>query len=149
MMEQLVKISTVFNIYYGHQLDLNKQVILKNHGISFVNRTANNLGVSCKIQRIPNIQPFKKGLITVSLGGSVLESYIQPEDFYTGQNVKVLEPKTSLSYNQKLFYCLCIKRNAYKYSAFGREANKTFKKYRRNIFYCLFEDFAFPQLCCA
>jgi hypothetical protein len=126
MIGQLVKISTVFNICYGHQLDLNKQVISKNHGISFVNRTANNLGISCKIERIPNIQPFRKELITVSLGGSILESYVQPEDFYTGQNIKVLEPKIKLSYNQMLFYCLCIKKNAYKYSAFGREANKTF-----------------------
>ena len=124
-MGKLVKISAIFNILYGNQLDVNKQNVI-NGGVAFVNRGANNLGVSCKIERIKNTKPFKKGLITVSLGGSVLESYIQPDDFYTGQNIKVLEPKTELTHNQKLFYCICIKKNAYKYSAFGREANKTF-----------------------
>lgn len=30
-----------------------------------------------------------------------------------------------MSYNEKLFYSICIKNNAYRFSTFGREANKT------------------------
>ncbi len=124
---ELVKISRLFHITYGNQLDLNKQdVVSTGEGIPFVNRSAENLGVSCKIQKIENLPPFKKGLITVSLGGSILEAFVQLQDFYTGQNIKVLEPKEDMTYRQKIFYCLCIKRNAYRYSAFGREANITF-----------------------
>lgn len=38
----------------------------------------------------------------------------------------VLEPKKEMSFNEKLFYCMCIQRNAYRYS-YGRQANKTLK----------------------
>ena len=120
----MIELRELFDIQYGNKLDLNKQEIDDN-GINFVNRSSNNLGISCKIEAISNIKPFDRGLISVSLGGSILESFVQPEKFYTGQNVKVLTPKIDLTHLEKLYYCLCIKKNAYRYGAFGREANKT------------------------
>jgi hypothetical protein len=72
--------------------------------------------------------PFQAGLITVSLGGSyLLSSFVQPKTFYTAQNVSVLIPKKEMSVTEKIYYCKCISMNRFKYSAFGREANKSLK----------------------
>ena len=38
----------------------------------------------------------------------------------------VLEPKRDMTFQEKLFYCMCIQNNAYRYS-YGRQANKTLK----------------------
>ena len=38
----------------------------------------------------------------------------------------VLEPKREMTFNEKLYYCMCIQNNAYRYS-YGRQANKTLK----------------------
>jgi hypothetical protein len=65
----------------------------------------------------------------VTLGGSyLLASFIQPKPFYTGQNIKVLTPKLSLSDQEKLFYCACIEANRFRYSSHSREANSTFNQ---------------------
>jgi hypothetical protein len=59
--------------------------------------------------------------------GYILSSFIQWEDFYTGQNVSVLTSKNPMSLSIKMYYCLCIKVNEINYITFGREANKTYK----------------------
>lgn len=125
----MIKLSDIFNISYGTKLDYNKMIIDPN-GIPFVSRKSNNNGVVGRVREIEGKNPLKSGNITVSLGGSyILSSFIQTEKFYTGQNVAVLEAKEefNLNLNQKLFICLCITENRFKYSAFGREANKTLK----------------------
>ena len=67
-------------------------------------------------------------MITISLGGSfLLSSFVQPKKFYTAQNIAVLKPRRAMKLSEKLFYCKCISMNRFKYSAFGREANKTLK----------------------
>ncbi len=124
-MDKNIPIREIFSIQYGNQLDLNKQVECKS-GINFVNRSNKNLGISTKIKKIEGIEPFEKGLITVALGGSILSAFVQPCQFYTGQNVKILKPREPIDESIKIFYCMCISQNAYRYSAFGREANKTF-----------------------
>ena len=48
--------------------------------------------------------------------------------FYTAQNIDVLEPLTEMSLEVKLYYCLCIEANRFRYSTFGREANRTLRK---------------------
>ena len=66
--------------------------------------------------------------MTVSLGGSfLLSSFLQPKKFYTAQNVAVLVPKILMTDAEKIYYCKCISMNRFKYSAFGREANKSLK----------------------
>lgn len=35
----------------------------------------------------------------------------------------MLKPKNELTFNEKLFYCLCIQQNRFRYSSHGREAN--------------------------
>jgi hypothetical protein len=41
--------------------------------------------------------------------------------------VAVLRPHTKLSFAEKLFACLAIRHNRFRYSAFGREANRTLR----------------------
>lgn len=114
-------LNELFIIEYGNQYDLNK-LYQDNDGINFVSRSSSNLGITAKVERT-QADPYDKGLITVALGGSVLSSFVQPEEFYTAQNIKVLRPKQELAFNEKVFYCVCILKNGFKYSAFGREAN--------------------------
>lgn len=120
-------LSDIFEIEYGQQLDYNKSIsCFDDRGINFVTRSSKNLGIKGAVFPVAGIEPYEAGLITVTLGGTyLLSSFVQPKPFYTAQNIKVLKPKTKLSFNQKIFYCLCIMQNRFKYSSHGREANKS------------------------
>ena len=121
-----VPLSEIFNIEYGNQFDLNKLIIDLDNGINFISRSRENLGVQTQVKQVPNKKVFKKGSITVTLGGSyLLSSFVQREDFYTAQNIKVLTPKFKLNALEKKFYCHVIEFNRYRYTSHGREANKT------------------------
>lgn len=123
----MIKLSELFNISYGTKFDWNKMTEEKD-GIAFVSRTSKNNGVVGYVEKYEDKKPYDSGLITVSLGGTyVLSAFVQTTEFYTGQNVAVLSPKKDMDIVQKLFYCYCISKNRYRYSAFGREANKTLK----------------------
>lgn len=121
----LVKVSDIFNVEYGNSLELNK-LSQKSDGINFVSRTAKNNGVSAKVERINEIEPSPSGTITVSLGGSVLETFVQTKPFYTGYHIYCLTPKTDLTIEEKLYYCSCISANRYRYN-YGRQANRTLR----------------------
>lgn len=121
----MIKVSDLFDIKNGDNFSLNKLKVDAD-GVNFVSRTAKNNGVSAKVAAIHEIEPRQAGLITVALGGSVLETFIQPEPFYTGFHVAILQPKSELSDAQKLYYCECIRSNQYRYS-YGRQANRTLK----------------------
>lgn len=124
----MVKLNELFSVTYGTKFDWNKMTEEKG-GIAFVSRTSKNNGVVGYVERYNDQNPYPSGAITVSLGGTyVLSSFVQTREFYTGQNVAVLIPKREMSLELKLFYCYCIEKNRYKYSAFGREANKTIKE---------------------
>jgi hypothetical protein len=124
----LVKICEVFEVKYGVNLELNALEIDKN-GINFVSRTARNNGVSAKVKPISAIKPIDAGVLSVAAGGSVLETFLQPEPFYSGRDLYYLKPLKiyeNLSVEEKLFYALCIKTNKYRYN-YGRQANRTLK----------------------
>jgi len=121
----LIPLKDLFDISYGNQFDKNKMLIDASSDINFVSRGSENLGVKCKVSKYLFVEPFKPGLITVALGGSTLSSFVQPQEFYTAQNIKVLIPKIKMSFNEKVFYCMAIKLNEYRYASHGREANKT------------------------
>lgn len=125
-----VPLNEMFDVEYGNKFDLNKMVLLpkSNGGINFVNRSSQNCGVSAAIAPVKGIAPYEAGTITVSLGGSkLLSSFVQPDRFYTGQNVAVLSPKSHMTFAEKLYVCLCIRHNRFRYTAFGREANRTLR----------------------
>lgn len=121
-----VKLKDLFHIEYGNQLDKNKLVECQ-LGTNFVSRTSSNLGVDAKVEAIDGVEPYEAGLITATLGGTyLLSSFVQPDAFYTGQNIKVLRPLQPMSFNEKIYYCVAISRNRFRYTSHGREANKTF-----------------------
>ena len=65
------KLSDVFDIYTGSKLDFGKQV-LDDNGINFVSRNSNNNGIVGKVSYNSKMKKYKKGDITVPLGGSYL-----------------------------------------------------------------------------
>jgi hypothetical protein len=125
-----VPLNQLFHVEYGNKFDLNKMELLSKSagGINFVNRSSQNCGVSATVTPIHGTAPYSAGNITVSLGGSkLLSSFVQLEKFYTGQNVAFLRAKEEMSFAEKLYVCLCIRHNRFRYSAFGREANRTLR----------------------
>ncbi|EOU1670480.1 restriction endonuclease subunit S [Clostridium perfringens] len=123
-----MKVSELFEVKYGVNLELNKCEITNDiDGINFVSRISNNNGVVAKVKRIDGIEPQKAGTISCAASGfGVLCSFIQTEPYYSGRDLYVLTPKNKMTLNEKLFYCMCLRKNAYKY-AWNRQANKTLK----------------------
>lgn len=122
---KLIKLSELFEVKYGVNLELNKLEHDPN-GINFVSRTSQNNGVSARVKRIYDLDPIEKGMLTVAGGGSVLETFVQPEPFYSGRDLYYLRPLVKMRLEEKLYYCMCIRANKYRYN-YGRQANKTLK----------------------
>lgn len=122
-----MKISDIFDVSYGINLELNKcDITCDKDGINFVSRTSQNNGVVAKVKRIEGKEPQPAGVLTCAGGGSVLSTFVQTEPFYSGRDLYILKPKKNMSLNEKLFYAMCIRENAYRYN-YGRQANKTLK----------------------
>ena len=130
MSEKLAKVSDLFNISRGNKFDLNKMERCSGAdagAVAFVNRSGERNGIAAFVRETTVAQPYPSGSITVALGGSLLSSFVQPTQFYTGQNVDVLSPKELMTVDEKLYYCQCIEANRFRYSTFGREANRTLR----------------------
>ena len=124
----LVELNKLFDVRLGNKFDANKMKFISEGDINFISRDSKNNGCVGTVKIYNGAEPNTAGLITVSLGGSyVLSSFLQPKKFYTAQNVAILTPLKPMSDVEKLFYCKCIEMNRFKYSAFGREANRTLK----------------------
>lgn len=121
-----VRVEDLFEVRYGVNLELNA---LKRDplGINFVSRTAKNNGVSAKVAKIDGVEPLPAGTITVAGGGSVMESFLQPEPYYSGRDLYYLAPKVPMTDAQKLYYCTVLRANRYRYN-YGRQANRTLKE---------------------
>lgn len=121
----MVPVSRLFEVRYGVNLELNslRQTL---DGIAFVSRTARNNGVSARVAPIPNLMPLPAGTISVAGGGSVMESFLQPEPYYCGRDLYYLTAREAMTDAQKLFYCACLRANKYRFS-YGRQANRTLK----------------------
>lgn len=121
-------INEIFDIEYGNQFDFSKmEVEEKSSGINFISRGSSNNGFVAKVVPVKGIEPYPAGLITVTMGGSyLLASFVQPQPFYTAQNIKVLKPKVPMTLGDKLYYCAAIQHNRFRYHSHSREANSTF-----------------------
>ncbi|EPG4007372.1 restriction endonuclease subunit S [Providencia stuartii] len=117
------KVKDIFHVAYGSNLELNSLDVSKN-GINFVSRTSKNNGVSSKVNKIPGLPPLPPNVLSVACGGSVLETFLQEEPFYSGRDIIYLKPKTSMRREELLFYAYCIRLNKYRYN-YGRQANKS------------------------
>lgn len=126
---KLSPLGALFVIEHGNKLDLNKQAqrSASDDSVAFVGRSGEDNGIVAFVNVVEGLQPYRAGLITVALGGAALSSFVQPRRFYTAQNIDVLTPKVAMSLDVKLYYCLCIEANRFRYSTFGREANRTLK----------------------
>jgi len=117
----------IFRVEYGNKLDLNK-MDQSPFGISFVGRSDRNCGVTARVLPLPTLSPYPPGALTVALGGAPLATFVQQRAFYTAQNVAVLTPlDESMTVRERLFWAMCIRANRFRYTAFGREANRTLR----------------------
>lgn len=121
----MLKVSDIFEVKYGVNLELNALTQARD-GINFVSRSAKNNGVSARVLSIPGIEPIPAGTISVAGGGSVMESFLQTDPYYSGRDLYYLTAKTPLSDQEKLYYCACLRANKYRYN-YGRQANRTLK----------------------
>lgn len=121
-----MKISELFEVKYGVNLELSNCEITdnKSEGINFVARTSTNNGVVAKVRRIEGIEPQAAGTLSCAAGGSVLSTFLQTEPYYSGRDLFVLTPKKEMSVAEKLYWCMVIKANAYRFN-YGRQANKS------------------------
>jgi hypothetical protein len=53
-----------------------------------------------------------------------LAAFVQPCKFYTTYHVAVLTPREEMTIQEKLWWCLCIRANRFRFH-FGRQANRT------------------------
>ncbi|TRZ50926.1 MAG: hypothetical protein D4S01_05825 [Dehalococcoidia bacterium] len=119
----MVHVDQYFCVLPGSNLELVDKTLDKN-GINFVARTSRNNGVVARIKKLPNIEPNPANTISVAVSGSVMESFLQKEPYYSSYHLFVLKPKIALTDRQLLYYCMCLKANNYKYN-YGRQADKT------------------------
>lgn len=125
----MMSLGEIFDARYGSGLGLNAQKIANDDdetSVAFVSRTSKNNGVSARIKPVFGLAPLPAGTLSVALGGSVLETFLQPYPYYSGYHIYCLTSKKPLNDKEKLYYCMCIKANAFRYN-YGRQANKTLR----------------------
>ena len=121
----MIAVNELFEVRYGANLELNA-MRHRADGINFVSRTARNNGISARVERVPNVAPLPAGTITVAGGGSVMESFLQNEPYYSGRDLYYLTARQPMTDARKLYYCACLRANRYRFS-YGRQANRTLK----------------------
>ena len=124
----MIELQEIFHIEYPQTLVLSQQNLLET-GIPFVSSKGKNNGVSARVEPNEKNKLYNKGSITVPLKGTILHAFLQPNDFYCAHQIAVLTSKIDLTIKQKLFYCLCIQNNKYRYN-YGRQADKTLRTIR-------------------
>lgn len=120
-------LKNICNITMGNKMDW-AAMTMERPEVNFVGRSSDDNGVAGKVDLIEAVEPYGAGCLTVALGGSLGASYLQTENFYTSQNVSVLEFESEVSDAAKLFVsCLIMNESKYKYFPFGRELNTHIK----------------------
>lgn len=121
------RLGDIFTPQYGVNMELvNCTLSTSPDAVNFVARTAENNGVVAQVEIIDGIVPQKAGSITCAGGGSVLSTFVQTKDFYSGRDLYLLIPHEEISIEAKLFCCTVITQNKYRFN-YGRQANKTLK----------------------
>lgn len=118
----------LFDIDMGTKLDRVKMTQV-NPNVNFVGRANTNNGITARVDSIDGLEPYSTGNMTLSLGGEYLGScFVQPDKFYTSQNVVVLIPKWDMSFEVKQFIATMIFRESRSYyKAFIDELNRHIK----------------------
>ena len=108
----------LFNISYGNGLDEYK-CTRKEGGISFISRSSKNNGVVSQILEVKGEKIHEKYQLTFAASGSVGETFLQPNNFYTSYHIFVLKPKIEMNFQELLFFATALRLNAYKFN-YGR-----------------------------
>jgi hypothetical protein len=120
-----VRLDELFNIKGSNNIIMNNEVKSdKSEGVPVVSTSGKNNGIACYIKRKIGVSPTKAGCLTVAVGGTVLSTFYQPDDFYTTSLVKCLYPRYNFTMDELIYYTECIKINAFRYNR-GRPAGKT------------------------
>ncbi|MDP2652082.1 MAG: restriction endonuclease subunit S [bacterium] len=115
------RVDEIFTVSYGTNHELNALEIDRK-GIAFVSRTSLNNGISARVAKVDK-EPIEAPCITVALGGSVLETFLQEEPTYQGRDVAVLSPKSNMSRDELLWYVSAIRQHQFRFN-YGRQANR-------------------------
>lgn len=119
------KLNELFTVTYGVNLELYKLTLSDGlDSINYVSRTKKNNGVSARVERIANLAPNPANTLSIALTGSVLEVFLQEEEYYSGRDIAYLTPIESMDRYTLLMYCTLIRHNQFKYCQ-GRGANTT------------------------
>lgn len=120
-----MKISDLFTIEYPHTL-IFTELAPDEKGINFVSSQGGNNSVVGRVAAVEGVKLYPAGIITVPLKGTVLAAHVQTEQCYVAHQIAVLTSKMPMTLQEKLFYCTCIQKNAFRFS-YGRQADKTLK----------------------
>lgn len=118
-------VTDLFDVQYGTNLEL-LRLSKTPEGVNYVSRTAKNNGVAARVVPLSDVAPIAGGVLSVAAGGSVLETFVQFEPFYTGRDMYVLRPKGKMSAEELMFYAACLRANQWRYS-YGQQANRTLR----------------------
>ena len=118
----------IFDIDMGTKMDKSK-MYETNPTVNFVGRANANNGITTRVDKVDGVEPYKAGYMTLSLGGEYLGScFIQPEPFYTSQNVIVLIPTFDMSdYIKRYLGTVIFRESRLHYKAFVDELNRHIK----------------------
>ena len=121
-------LNKLFYAHMGNGIDANKTDNLL-PVYNYVSRNSNNNGIVAVVDKIEGAKSMPPGSITLALGGEYLgAAFVQPEPYYTAQNVAILEPRFDMSIFTKLFITTLIRKESRTlYQAFGRELNTHYK----------------------
>lgn len=114
----LAKINELFDLQYGHSLELNRlEQSTATDAVNFVSRAARNNGVTARVRAIAGLTPASAGTITVALNGQggAGVAFLQPFPYYCGFHVMVLTPKSKMTEAEKLWWTLCITTNRFRF----------------------------------
>ena len=120
----MIAVRDLFEAEYGVNLEYNRMQE-DPEGIPFISRRDRDNGVQGRVKRIPSVSPLPPNTLSVAVGGSVMASFLQEEPYYSGYHIYWLRPKKNLPKIILLYYCMILRKNAYRFS-YGRQANRTF-----------------------
>lgn len=117
------ELSRLFKITYPSTL-IYAEMTPCETGINFVSSQGKNNGIVGRVKKREDVTEYPAGIITVPLKGTVLQAYVQSEPCYVAHQIAVLEPLEPMSLNEKLYYCMCIRQNKFRYN-YGRQADSS------------------------
>lgn len=125
-MNKKIPLSDVFKIVYPRTAILSEQEF-DPRGVPWIGSSGSNNGTTARVRRNSDLPLFERGSITVALKGTVLSSFVQPEDFHVAHQIAVLIPLQKMSIQEKLWYCSVIRANRFRFN-YGRQADREFRR---------------------